>query len=116
MRAPKDIFIINLQQKTNDVYDLNGIYLKKETAEYQYDDYGNIYKSVENISNSNTVYSNTKSYQYRNNEAIWFIGELLNKKELTTQLENHNFQTSCFCCLSCFFFVWEKLICKTFLY
>ena len=94
LRAPKDIFIINLQQKTNDVYDLNGIYLKKETAEYQYDDYGNIYKSVENISNSNTVYSNTKSYQYRNNEAIWFIGELLNKKELTTQLENHNFQSS----------------------
>jgi hypothetical protein len=45
-----------VHKKKADIFDLNGIYLKTETSEQFYDDFGNMYKSVENITDNKIMY------------------------------------------------------------
>ena len=78
-----------LQTKKVDVFDLNGIYLKSETSEQFYDNFGNIYKSVENITNNQVTYSHTNIFQYRINKSEWWISELLSKIQ-SRFLKNEN--------------------------
>ncbi len=80
-----------LQNKKVDVFDLNGVYLKTEISEQFYDDFGNIYKSVENITNNKVNYSRVSIFQYRVSKTDWCISELLSKIESNfVQNENGN--------------------------
>ena len=75
---------LSLLNNTNNNYESNGAFLKSETNVYSYDDLGNIFQQIENITDNKLNYSKITSFQYQNlitNIKNWYLNQLLSKKE-----------------------------------
>lgn len=75
-----------LVSKRNDVFDLNGIFIKSEISEFTYDLYGNAILAVENVTDNFSMnVSRVTTSNYRNTLGTWFIGEKLYQSVINTQ-------------------------------